>query len=74
MRTTALSNIVALAATIGIPMLVTDNFIADLAIGSHYSYADYGMLCQCVNRIPLSEKSFLSKVQEHAQLELTEIY
>jgi hypothetical protein len=70
--TTALVNIVKLASTIG--TLCTSNLIMDLAVGNHYSYPDYQMLCKCLDRIPETEKAYANKVQEHSQLSLMEIY
>lgn len=71
-RSTPMSKIINLANTIG--SLTSANCIMDIAAKNHYSYADYRMLCKCLERLALSEGTFIAHTREYQQLDLEGIY
>lgn len=73
MRTNPISAVLKLAGTIA-GNLVSSNFIMDVAAKNHYSYADYQLLCKCLSRAPMTDTTYMAHVNDHAQLELMEIY
>lgn len=71
-RNTSIAKIINLANTIG--SLTSHNCIMDIAAKNHYSYADYRMLCKCLNRLGLSEGTYAAHTREYQQLDLEGIY
>lgn len=67
-RTVTLSVIVKLAMTIA--RMVSSNCIMDIAVKNHYSYADYVLLCRCLDRTAQTEKAYVLHTMEYQQLEL----
>ncbi len=68
MRTVPLKQVINVATTIG--HLTTSNCIGDIAAKAEYTYEDYMCLAMCKGKTPITEASYLAKVQDHAQLEL----